>query len=254
MRKKIPAWLLSIMALGMASVVGCGGSSPNGPATTPGASTSNPAVATAGGAGQSCLTVATKQHSVQTFADGRVVTTDTSCAFQDPADVLCSDVFVDSEGGPGTGTQTTHFDAKADIIAEGAVNPPPTLALETTTVLTVSGTSFTTTATNSYDAHKRLAQTTITNPPPLGGESTLTYSDWDSAGRPTAGTESLGSGPSGPISFTYDDAAHTVKRNIPPNICTDTYDQNGIMTGEDCTGTTPSKTVVTTLATQQICN
>jgi hypothetical protein len=37
------------------------------------------------------------------------------------------------------------------------------------------------------------------------------------------------------------------------NICTVTHDANGNITREQCTGTTPSTTVVTINATTQIC-
>jgi hypothetical protein len=83
----------------------------------------------------------------------------------------------------------------------------------------------------------------------------MTFSAWDSSGRPTAGTLTLPIGPSSPISITYDNAARTVRRTTGLNTCTVTHDQNGNMIREECTGTatTASTTIVTVQATQQIC-
>lgn len=241
MRKGKQALVVGIVALGTAFVLSCSALAGNNPGTSAGAS------------GPGCRTAATKQHSVQTFVNGPTLTTDTTCALQGETDIVCTGTFVDSVRGPGTTTQTSRFSARADIIAETAVNPPKTLGLGTTTVITASGTSFTTTATNSYDAQRRLVGTTVTNPM-LGGKVIFKYSAWDSSDRPTAGTESLGSGKPIAITLTYDDSAHTVIRNIPPNICKVTHDSNGIMIQEECTGTTPSTTKLTILETQQICN
>ena len=232
--------LAAALACAGASACKGGGSSPNSP--------SGP-----GNTGSSCRTVGTTQRSVQTFIDGQQVTTDMACTFNGSTDVVCNNTFFDNRGGPGTGVQTSRFASRSDLVDEASVNPPKTLSLGTTTVLTVGGVSFTTTATNSYDAQRRLVSTRIANPAPLGGETTLTYSAWDSSGRPTAGTFTPVIGGQFPISITYDNAARTSRRNTGLNICTQTHDQNGNIVREECTGTTPSTTVVTIQNTQQIC-
>ena len=190
-------------------------------------------------------------RSVQTFVDGQTVTSDTTCSAAGST-VTCNSTFTDTLSGPGTVSQTTRFAARNDIVDEAAVNPPLSRAQDTTTVTTVGSVSFTTNATNTYDAQKRLTSTAVvTQTPPL--TVTTTFSAWDSSGRPTAGNAALSPGPSFPVSITYDNANRTVTRNMGPNICTVTHDGNGIMIRESCTGTTPSTTIVTINGTQSIC-
>ena len=229
-------------ALVCAGTLACkGGStsptSPGGPGGSPSAS---------------CRTFATTQRSVQTFVDGQVVTTDTTCALNAAGtEATCNSNYVDSIGGPGTATQTSRFASRSDIVDEAAVNPPLSRSLGTTTVVTQQGVSFTITATNAYDAQRRLVSITITNPPPLG-TITTTFSAWDSSGRPTAGVTS-GIPGGGTVSITYDNANRSVTRNSGLNVCTVTHDQNANMIRETCTGTTASTTIVTIQAKQQIC-
>jgi len=245
-RTKHKALVAGILLLALALACGGSGSAPSGSLPS---STDTPVSESL----QICRTGATAQHSVQTFVDGQVITTDTTCDFGRMTEIVCNHTFVDSLYGPGTGTQTSRFASQDDIIDETSVNPPLSRSLGTTTVITVGNTDITTIATNNYDAQRRLVSTVIDNPPPIGGQTTFTYTVWDSSGRPTAGTQSLVNGPPGPITITYDDAAHTAKRDIPPNLCTDTYDQNGIMIKEECTGTMASTTIVTIQETGEIC-
>jgi hypothetical protein len=81
--------------------------------------------------------------------------------------------------------------------------------------------------------------------------SITTFSAWDNAGRPTAGATT--GAITFPVVITYDNIMRTVTRNMGPNICTVTHDANGNMTKEQCTGTTPSTTLVTVSATMGIC-
>ena len=218
-----------------------GGSSPTSP--------SNPGGGPSGAA--SCRTGATSSHSVQTLADGSTVTSDTKCSVSGST-VTCDSSFVDSRFGSGTMTQTSRYETRNDLIDEVATNPPLSRSQGTTTVTTVSGVAFTTTATNAYDAQRRLTSTAVvTQPSPL--TATTTFSAWDSSGRPTAGTLTLNPGGQFAVSNTYDNANRTVRRDTGLNVCTQTHDANGIIVGESCTGTGASTTVVTINATQQIC-
>ena len=169
-------------------------------------------------------------------------------------EVGCQLTFVDSAGGPGTGTQTTRFASRSDLVDEVAVVPPVSRALGTTTVTSAAGGSLTTTATHTYDGQRRLMSTqVVTAPIPVIGSLTTitTYSSWDASGRPTAGTAT---GPGGStVTISYDNTNRTVTQNTGPNTCTQTYDQNGIIIREGCTGTTASTTVVTVNSTQQVC-
>jgi hypothetical protein len=198
-----------------------------------------------------CRTGAATQRSVQTFADGVTVTSDTACSVAG-ADVTCNSTFTDSRFGPGTVSQTTRFASRSDIIDEIATNPPLSRALSTTTVTTISGVPFTTTATNAYDAQRRLTSTAVvTQAPPL--TVTTTFSAWDASGRPTAGTTTIPNVGLFPVTNTYDNVNHTVRRDTGLNVCTQTHDANGIIVKETCTGTTPSTTDVNVVTTQQIC-
>ena len=144
--------------------VACGGS-PTGPSNSGGGSSGGGT--SGGGTTASCRTAATSTRSVQTFVTGVVVTTDSSCTFNAGTnEVGCQMTSMDSVGGPGTGTQTTRFASRSDLVDEVAVVPPVSRALGTTT---------------------------------------------------------------------------------------QTYDQNGVIIREVCTGTTASTTVVTVNSTQQVC-
>jgi len=224
------------------SAIACTGGSPSGP-STPG-----------GGATASCRTAASSTRSVQTFVTGQVVSTDFTCTFNGTTDVSCQGSFTDSTVGAGTITQTSRFASKSDIVDEVATNPPLARSLSTTTVLSLLGVVFTsTTATNSYDAQRRLASTVVSTQTPIGPiTATTTFSAWDSSGRPTSGTQT-GDGAAGQISYSYDNANRSVTRIIGLNTCTQTYDPNGIVIKEVCTGTTPSTTNVTINSTQSIC-
>lgn len=239
---RIHAIALAVICAGAIACTG-GGGSPNSPSNSSSTST--------GSSAASCRTAASSQRSVQTFIDGVTVTSDTLCSVSG-SDVTCNSTFVDSRFGAGTVSQTSRFSSRSDIVDEAATNPPLSRSLGTTTVTTVSGVPFTTTATNSYDAQRRLTSTVVvTQSPPLS--VTTTFSAWDASGRPTTGTTTIPNVGTFPVSNTYDNTNRTVRRDTGLNVCTQTHDANGILVREECTGTTPSTTVVTTNATQQIC-
>lgn len=250
-----PARRISAPALFIAACLGaaaCGGS-PTGPGSSGGGSSGGGTGG--GGTTASCRTAATSSRSVQTFVTGVVVTTDSSCSFNAGTnEVACQMTFTDSVGGPGTGTQTTRFASRSDLVDEVAVVPPVSRALGTTTVTSTAGLSVTTTATHAYDAQRRLVSTElVTAPIPVIGSltTTTTFSAWDSSGRPTAGVATGAGGST--VTISYDTPNRTSTRNTGLNTCTQTYDQNGILTREVCTGTTASTTVVTVNGTQQVC-
>lgn len=201
-----------------------------------------------------CRTAAASSQSVQTFADGQVVTTNQTCAFNAAeTEVNCQMTFTDSVFGPGTGTQTTRWTSLTDLLDEVAVNPPRPRSLGTTTVLTSNGFTLTTTSTNTYDGQQRLTSTAVVNDVTT---ATTTFTAWDSARRPTAGTmvtTSPGGTQTFPVTNTYDNSNRTVVRVTALNRCTQTHDQNGNVIAETCTGTTPSSTTTTIASTAQAC-
>jgi len=235
------------VAVACAAAIACSGGGGSGSPNSPsggGGSTSAP----------SCRTFAGITHAVQTFTQtGVTVTTDTTCSHNTGTnDVICNSTFVDSQGGPGTLTQTSRFASRADIVDEVSVIPPLSRSLGTTTVTTIGGFALTATATNSYDSQRRLTSVAIvTSPVPLS--TTFTYSAWEASGRPTAGTVAISPGPSGSVSITYNNPDRTVTRNDGLNTCIQRSDLNGNIQGETCTGTSPSTTTVTVQSTLQIC-
>lgn len=206
---------------------------------------------TVAAASPSCRIFASTTRSVKTFTGGQIVT-DTTCTLDAATnEAVCRSTFNDSRSGPGTITQTSRFASRGDVVDEASVNPPRSLSLWTTTVTSTGGVSLTIKATYSYDAQRRLLSTTIDNPPPLG-QFVMRFSAWDSAGRPTAGEMRMPQG-TFPISVAYDAANRSTTRTIGPDTCTQTHDQNGNIIRESCTGRENSNTVVTVLATTQIC-
>jgi YD repeat-containing protein len=131
----------------------------------------------------------------------------------------------------------------ADFVDEVKVVPGLVLATSsTTTIGPACGSTGTSTITNSFDSQRRLTQS-------VQGGSTLTYTAWDSAGRPTAG-----SAPSGSISNVYDDAARTLTQTQGGTVTTLTYDANGILLQQvDRTGATTGTTTWTIASTDKIC-
>lgn len=79
--------------------------------------------------------------------------------------------------------------------------------------------------------------------------ATTTYTAWDSAGRPTAGSSSTGS----QLAFTYDNATRTqVSTTVGSGVsCSQVFDQNGNPTTGTCTN--GATTTFTTSTTIQAC-
>lgn len=229
--KRHSAFLLIGAAIASAGAIACGGGSGGGTPSGPSG--------TGGGTTASCRTVASASRSVQTFVTGVVVAATTACTAAG-TEAVCTSSFTDSQQGAGTIIQTSRFASRNDIVDEAATNPPLSLSLGTTIVMSIQGFSLTTTATNTYDAQRRLTSTTVGPVPSV----TTTFSAWDSSGRPTASSQGA---------ISYDNANRSVTRIMGLNTCTVTHDANGIIIKEVCTGTTASTTEVTVLTTQSVC-
>jgi hypothetical protein len=140
----------------------------------------------------------------------------------------------------------------ADIVDEIAVIPPLTYMLRAAGTQTGNPTPGT--VTNSFDANRRITKTVNTS---AGGESTTTYSAWDSAGRPTEAHD-VGKGFSNRRSVTYDDAARTRTTlvNGGPLRTVETFDANGNQIETLATSggaAVASKTAITVVSSQRLC-
>jgi len=159
---------------------------------------------------------------------------------------------VDSENyqiavGPGQACQvqidtTATYGSTADFIEEVTVIPPLTRAtrvasLVTTKVTFPPGASpsercgpVSSTLTYSYDGQGRLVRAVDSRS--TGGTAIATYTAWDSAGRPTAGTEATASGNT-TISIANDDATRTrtITRSdsLGTSMTVQTFDERGIL-------------------------
>jgi hypothetical protein len=145
---------------------------------------------------------------------------------------------------------TTRHATRGDVVDEIAVVPPLQRSLSTTTTVS-GGTSSTGTSTHSYDGQRRLTQTMATSQ--VAGQtvsSTTTYTAWDSAGRPTAGSTVV-AGFTTAINYTYDNATRTQSTTTNGVTCSQTFDANGIPTTGTCSN--GASTTFTTLTTLQIC-
>jgi YD repeat-containing protein len=190
-------------------------------------------------------------YRIVTTGAGVQSTTEGSCTFNaETIEGTCTNNYTDTQGTRMTSVSVTRHATRGDVVDEVSVIPPLNRSLGTTT--TTSGTrvsSSTCTSTHEYDAQKRLLSTRSTSQP--GGQTTtITYTAWDSAGRPTSGT-STGGRQSLPQSFTYDNATRTQTNTNAGVTCTQTFDVNGNpAVGRCANGATATTTVLTT---QEIC-
>ncbi len=148
-------------------------------------------------------------------------------------------------GGGLCSTAVHSYRSVADFVDEVRVIPPVPLVLSTTTTNSGSCGTGTGTSTNTFDAQRRLTQTS-------GPTGNITYSAWDTSNRPTTGTFSTG----GTISNVYNDAARTITQTQTASggttVITMNFDANGaqtmvaVTTGTVVTSTTTFNNTSTT--------
>jgi hypothetical protein len=151
--------------------------------------------------------------------------------------------------GAPCSTLVTSYNSVADFVDEVRVIPP--VALSTGAVSTNSGScgSVTASTTYTYDSQRRVTQ--ISNS--VGG--VITYTAWDSSGRPTTGTMSGG----GTISIVYDNAARSwtetqTQSNGTRSVGTLTFDANGAQIRNVVVqGNVTTTTTFTNTATATVC-
>jgi YD repeat-containing protein len=176
---------------------------------------------------------------------------DSTCQFNEASNQgTCDVTYSDNFGGAGTARTVVSYNSTNDFIDEVRVVPPLTRSTRATTQTNgFAGTTASGTVTNSYDAQNRLVRQAAAY---TIGSATTTYTAWDSAGRPTAGT--LSGGGAGTMEMSYDDAARSVtittKSFGGETVCTSVYDANGNQVSVTCAGTS---TVGTISQTQTVC-
>jgi YD repeat-containing protein len=148
----------------------------------------------------------------------------------------------------GLCTTTVHtYSSNADFVDEVRVIPVLTLTAGTTTTSSAACGSSVSTVTYSYDSQHRLTQVT-------SGTSAITYTAWDSSGRPTAGSFTGTT-----ITNVYNDTLRTSTQSQlsggVTSVTTTTFDLNG--NPQQVVNTVASvlalTTTSTTTATGQVC-
>jgi hypothetical protein len=150
-----------------------------------------------------------------------------------------------ASGAPCT-TSVSTYRSVADFVDEVRVVPGLSMQLSTTTTNTGACGSGTNTATFTYDGQRRVTALS-------SGASVTTYTAWDSAGRPTAG-----SFPGTTIANVYNDATRTWTQTqvtgANTSTTTTTFDANGAqLTIVNVTGGNQATTTFTNTATAQVC-
>jgi YD repeat-containing protein len=232
---------LALIVTFIALAIGCSGSSsptPTSPGTGPGPS-ANPSPS------GTCRTFAANATGIDDATPS--ITATVTGAFNSS-----TRQFTATAGSVQTGVCSTvvfNYNSIADFVNEVGVVPPRALVTQSTSTSGpgCGSAAITSTITYSYDAQRRLTQA-------VQGGQTITYTAWDSAGRPTAGNSTGGMS----ISHVYVDAARTDTVTTISNSSTTTvrltYDANGILLSEVYL-TGPSHTVTwTTASTNMVCS
>jgi YD repeat-containing protein len=229
-----------------------GGSSPTSPTSSGGGSTTTTSTTGGGSSTQGSCRNGPGTYRITTAAGAGVTsTTNGTCVFN-PTSVegTCTNQYSDNFGQNFTSVSVTRHASRGDVVDEVSVIPPLNRSISTTTTITGTVNSVGT-SVHTYDAQRRLVQTASTTQQQSGQTttSTTTYTAWDSAGRPTAGSTSTGT----QLSFTYDNASRTqVSTTVGSGVsCSQVFDQNGNPTTGTCTnGATTTMTMMTTV---QVC-
>jgi YD repeat-containing protein len=239
LRRARRAGTIALAAAGI-TCGGGGGSGSNGSSGSPTAPGGTPS-------GPSCRTYPTSANVHTTNSASSVVFDALEAATFDSSSRKAT-VNTNFANGSPCSTLVTSYNSVADFVDEVRVIPPVSLA--TGAVNTNSGACGAVTASTiyTYDSQRRVTQ--ISNS--AGG--VITYTAWDSSGRPTTGTMSGG----GTISIVYDDAARSwtetqTQSNGTRSVGTLTFDANGaqirnvVVQGNVTTTTTFSNTATATV-------
>lgn len=204
---------------------------------------------------QECRVAATAA-TTRTKGTGFTADTTTTCQHDRATSTsTCTNTYSDSGGTSTSTVSVTTFASLADVIDEVKVIPPRRRSLRTDTTATEARGSFTSSVVNTYDQQNRLVQEVGESP---GGPFTTTYTGWDEAGRPTAGT-TVTRGNINALTLAYDDAQRTVTTTVDTGlqrlVCVLTFDANGNPAATSCRapGGITNGSTTTTTATAKIC-
>jgi hypothetical protein len=248
-------WVAVACAISV-TIAACGGSSPTSPSqsgsgsgSTTGSGAGTTPTGSGGGTSSTSCRTGVATYRIVTTSASFTSTINGSCTFN-PSTVegTCTNNYTDTLGSSFTSVSVTRHATRGDVVDEVSVIPPLNRALGTTTTITGAGPTTTNTATLGQDGQRRLVSITAVSQP-SGQTTTTTYTAWDSAGRPTAGTV-VGAGQPIGQTFSYDNASRTQTSASSGVTCTQTFDQNGNPSVGTCPGSTATMTVLTT---QQIC-
>ena len=184
-------------------------------------------------------------------------TTTTDCTYDKTSNIVTCTTQRNDKRAKATTVSVMTFDSLADWVDEIKVVPPLRRSTRTETTTTdARGSETTAGLVNSYDVRGRLIKE-VTDAPPGGDDFTTTYTLWDSAGRPTAGT-SEHRGWREKLSITYDDTKRakvtTAISQGRRTICKTTFDANGNPTSSSCRGPDGQSGFETKItATERIC-
>jgi hypothetical protein len=170
--------------------------------------------------------------------------------------VTCTSRVGGGRGSVQTTVSVTSYESLADVLDEVSVIPPRRRFVRTDTTTKMLQKTVTATLVNTYDARERLVKEVGSDGP--GRESTTTYTAWDAAGRPTAGT-SVSKGGRNTLAIAYDNGARTMTTTSTSRggrvTCTMTFDANGNQAAGACTGVggIKSGSTMTITATERVC-
>ena len=184
-------------------------------------------------------------------------TTITECTYDKGANKITCTTQRNDKRAKTTTVSVTAFGSMADWIDEITVVPPRRRSTRTDTTMTDGkGSRTSASLVNSYDDHGRLIKE-VADAPPGGDDFTATYTSWDEAGRPTAGT-SEHRGWREKLTIAYDEEKRakvtTAVSQGQRNTCKTTFDADGNPSSSSCRGQdgqTGFETKIT--ATERIC-
>lgn len=202
-----------------------------------------------------CRTIASA-ISTRSVGPGLSSEVRTKCSFDRTAHkATCTNQYVDAERVSTTSVSVTTFASLDDMLDEVRVVPPVRRSLRTeTTVKDRQGTA-TTTLVNTYDRQNRLVKEVGASS--RGTKYTTTYTNWDSAGRPTAGATVHPTGRN-TLALSYRDAPPTLTTATSGLglhlTCSQIFDKNGNPVSSSCGGNSAnSRTTMAITATETVC-